>query len=79
MNQIDDSDATGRGKRHLRTWMLIGLALLGAYLLIGHWTHVSPYVPILIFLSCPLMHLLMHRGHGRHRHGGDRQEPPAGR
>lgn len=37
-------------------------ALLGAYLLIYHLTHVTLLLPYLILLACPLMHF-MHRGH----------------
>ena len=37
-------------------------ALLGAYLLVFHLTHVALLLPYLILLACPLMHL-MHRGH----------------
>ena len=37
-------------------------AVLGAYLLIYHLTHVALLLPYLILLACPLMHF-MHRGH----------------
>ena len=41
---------------------------IGAYFLITeHWAHLSglfPYWPYLLFLACPLMHILMHGGHG---------------
>jgi hypothetical protein len=30
---------------------------------------MAGWLPYLIFLLCPLMHLFMHRSHGRH--GGD--------
>jgi hypothetical protein len=33
-------------------------------LLYQHWTHVVSYLPWLLVLLCPLMHLFMHRGHG---------------
>jgi hypothetical protein len=34
------------------------------WLLREHWGHVFGVLPYLLFLSCPLMHLFMHRGHG---------------
>ena len=40
----------------------------GALLLIQHWVHVPQFLPYLVFLACPLMHLFMHHGHGGHRH-----------
>jgi hypothetical protein len=46
---------------------LIGFALVAAfYVLREHYAHVVGYLPYLIILLCPLMHLLMHRGHGGH-------------
>ncbi|WP_396586529.1 DUF2933 domain-containing protein [Bermanella sp. R86510] len=49
-----------------------GLAALGLiaaasyFLLIEHRQHVWQYLPFLILLACPLMHLFMHGGHGGH-------------
>lgn len=41
------------------------------YLLFEHTAHVIQYLPFGIVLLCPLMHMVMHRGHGGHgRHGG---------
>ena len=31
-----------------------------------HRAHVLGVLPYLTFLACPLIHLFMHRGHGRH-------------
>lgn len=45
------------------------LALVGGslyFLLVEHGAHVLPYLPWLIILLCPLMHLFMHKGHGGH-------------
>jgi len=42
-----------------------GLAV-GIFLLVQHWVHVSPYIPLLIFLACPVSHFFMHKAHGRH-------------
>jgi hypothetical protein len=47
------------------------------FLLTQHWVHVSPFLPLLILLSCPVMHLFMHHGHGGHgSHGGREAGPP---
>lgn len=51
-------------------WLVwLALALAGGYYLITrHEQHVAQLLPYLVFLACPLMHL-MHGGHGHH-HGG---------
>ena len=51
----------------LATLVLIGAALY--FLLVEHGAHTLPYLPFLIILMCPLMHLFMHKGHGSHGHG----------
>ena len=65
--------------------VLLGfLAVAGYFLWVEHEAHVMgliPYLPFLLLLTCPLMHLFMRHGHGGDgadqgsRHGG----PPAGR
>jgi hypothetical protein len=50
--------------------LLVLLGVAGIYLLAEHWAHAAPYLPWLIILACPLMHVFMHRGHGGH---GDKQ------
>jgi len=58
----------------------MGLATLGFlaialfFLLTEHRAHVFGALPWLLILACPLLHLVLHRGHGhggRHRHGQD--------
>jgi len=53
-------------------WTL-GAAALG-YLIIEHRPHLFGWLPYLIILACPLMHLFMHRGHHGHHHGGGPSE-----
>ena len=63
--------------------VLIGfLAIAGFFLVTEHRAHLIPYLgylPFLLLLACPLMHVFMHGGHGGHggsdghQHGG---EPP---
>lgn len=44
----------------LATAIAAGLAF---YVLQEHWAHALGFLPYLLFLACPLMHLFMHRGH----------------
>ena len=46
---------------------LIGfLAIAGFYLIAEHRAHVFGYLPFLLLLACPLLHMFMHGGHGGH-------------
>jgi hypothetical protein len=56
----------------LATLVLIGAALY--FLLVEHGAHTLPYLPFLIILMCPLMHLFMHKGHGTHGHGDHKDQ-----
>lgn len=49
--------------------MLVLTAILtgGAYLLTRHSEHTLRYLPFLILLACPIMHIFMHR-HGHRSH-----------
>ena len=53
-------------------WVLIGfLAVAGYFLILEHRAHLGEwlsFLPYLLLLACPLMHLFMHRGHGGHDH-----------
>lgn len=55
---------------------LAGFMLLAGYLLwTEHEAHVAlalPYLPYLILLACPLLHVFMHRGHGGHGSIGEK-------
>ena len=44
--------------------LLIGTVIY--FLVIEHGVHLFPYLPFLILLLCPLMHVFMHGGHGNH-------------
>ncbi|SFG53026.1 DUF2933 domain-containing protein [Neptunomonas qingdaonensis] len=55
-------------------WGLATLALSGAatyFLVVEHQQHIFAFLPFLIFLACPLMHLFMHK---KHRHGHNKHE-----
>ena len=66
-------------------FQMTALAIASAALfwfLTEHWRHASgflAFLPFLLFLSCPLMHLFMHHGHGGgHQHHDqvqDRDQP----
>ena len=52
---------------------LAALTLIGAvsyFLFMEHREHLFQYLPFLILLLCPLMHIFMHGGHGHGGHGG---------
>jgi hypothetical protein len=49
-------------RNNLVMWIFFGFV---AYLLVTeHWAHIVPYLPWLILLACPFMHIFMHGGHG---------------
>lgn len=48
----------------------IGLIAAASYfLLMEHRQHVWQYLPFLILLACPFIHIFMHGGHGHADHG----------
>lgn len=54
--------------------VLIGFLIVAGYFLITeHRAHVVPYLPFILLLACPLLHIFMHGGHGGHQdgHGGN--------
>ena len=57
-------------------WVLLAfLAIAGFYLITEHRAHLLGFLPFLILLACPFMHMFMHHGHGDdsgsggHNHG----------
>ena len=56
--------------RYVR-WIFWIFAAIGAYYLVTeHREHLIDYLPYVLLIACPLMHMF---GHG-HRHGGNRHE-----
>lgn len=52
-------------------WILYGfLAIAAFYLWTEHRAHLLGYLPYLLFLACPLMHLF-HGQHHKHHHSTD--------
>jgi hypothetical protein len=61
---MDNSQLAESTLHRLSRWVIwtLGAAAL-AYLIIEHRPHLFGWLPYLIILGCPLMHLFMHRGH----------------
>jgi hypothetical protein len=79
------SNAERRPTR-LRSWLgLLGfLAIAGLYLWTEHRAHLTQaaaYLPYLLVLACPLLHIFMHGGHrhGSHGAGGQGGQSPEGK
>lgn len=73
-----------RGERRRLTFYSFVVAPIAAgvmyFLVMEHWVHMLEFLPYLVLLLCPLMHVFMHGGHGHgHRHGdgGDAKDVPA--
>lgn len=68
----DKSPFGSGGLQPIRFWLPLGLLLAFVVYLLWteHRVHFIQFLPFLILLACPLMHLFMHRGHGRHGKGG---------
>jgi hypothetical protein len=63
-----------------RAFLVCAAFLIIALLLLWteHLAHALGYLPYLLILACPLMHLFMHGRHGGHAHHsrGDRGRSP---
>lgn len=46
--------------------LIIFLAIGVFYLYTEHRAHLLGALPYLLLLACPLLHVFMHRGHGKH-------------
>ena len=69
----DHTEHNGKAWSTRAKWAFLGFAIIGAFFLLAeHRAHVLPFLPWLILLACPLMHMFMHGGHGGHggHHGG---------
>jgi hypothetical protein len=55
---------------------LVFFAIAAFFLIIDHIAHVTGLLPYALLFLCPLLHLLMHRGHGGHE--GEPRPPRLG-
>ena len=70
MNDEHETKHLSRGQ-----WVFYGFLIsAGLLLFTEHRTHVLGFLPYLILLACPLMHLFMHHGHGGHNHHDETKE-----
>ena len=74
MPDSTEHNGSAWGSRAKRAFAVF--AIIGAFFVLAeHRAHVLPFLPWLILLACPLMHMFMHGGHGGHgghRGGGNR-------
>ena len=57
-------------------WIVISIiGIVGfVFLLTEHSSHVLIALPYLILLACPLLHIFMHKGHGKGDRGDTHQQ-----
>lgn len=79
MNRIEmdeKPDSSNGWRSTTMKYAFSGFALVAAFfLLTEHTAHVFGYLPYLLILACPLMHIF---GHGGHGHGGHSGKDAAG-
>ena len=67
----DHRSHEARNSHSILNWILICFLLVAGYFLVmEHKAHLEgslAYLPYLLLLACPLMHLFMHHGHGDHQ------------
>jgi hypothetical protein len=77
MEHQHGSDSSGWFKPRARWVLLAFLAIAGFFLVTEHRAHLLGFLPFLILLACPLLHVFMHGGHGDHGQGRDQGQGPA--
>lgn len=67
------------GSNRVLTLTIASFAVVALfYLLREHWGHALGFLPYLLLLACPLLHLFHgHGGHGRDEHETHRQQSGA--
>ena len=72
MNEVEPTSNAScgySGSRFMWGYLILGVIAI-YFLLTEHLAHTIAYLPFLLFLACPLMHLFMHHGH-HHKHHAD--------
>lgn len=56
--------------------LVMFLAIAGFFLFTEHRAHLFGWLPFLILLACPLLHVFMHRGHSddHEQHGAHKND-----
>ena len=73
---MDSQDQPQPPATRVFRWVLCGMLIVaGFFLLTEHRAHLLGVLPYLLFAACPLMHLFMHHGHGRHHRGPTSGKP----
>lgn len=81
MNHLEQDRPPSFWKSSAGLTLLVAAMVGGFFLVTEHRAHLFGLLPYLILLACPLMHALMHKGHGfgGHRHGGHDHKEGSGR
>ena len=60
-----------------RNWMFCGFLVVAAFFVFTeHRAHAIQWLPYLLLLACPLMHLFHgHGGHDGHKHEEEQKKP----
>ena len=79
---LDGSEPTPFWRSRYAVGLLVMGAIAAYFLLSEHRAHFLGALPLLLLLSCPLMHVFMHHGHGEHgshahHHGGEPSSTPS--
>lgn len=69
-----DTNEAGSGRTKIVFAVMLGVAAF--FLLSEHRAHVLGFLPYLLFLACPLMHLFHHGGHGQQGRAEDEAAGP---
>lgn len=65
MDHNHDNPAPAGGSRG-KIVLAVFLAIAAYFLLTEHRAHLFGYLPYLLLLACPLLHMFHHGGHGGH-------------
>lgn len=85
MHRPQDQSDVPHQPFHIPLWLGFCLFLLVAlfFLWEEHSAHILGLLPYALLLACPLIHFVMHRGHGDHSRSGpeghDSHHPSGGR
>ena len=75
----DNHIEEGKSLRRSRIAFWVIAAIAAYFLIVEHGQHIVGFLPYVLLLACPLMHVF-HRGHGGHgHHDGAAKEQPSDR